>query len=149
MKYLVGPLTDRILVKQKICQEIDEAEELLEVTVKPAKNTRSLRQNAMQFKWYQDAELQGDMTSQEYRALCKLTIGVPILRDEDEDFRLVYDEVIRPLDYESKLKIMMEPIDLPVTSRMTVKQNSKFLDRVHQFFTIDLGFQMTDPAETK
>ena len=146
MKYLIGALTNRDVIKQKICDEIDTSEEFLEITVQPAKNTRSLQQNRLQFTWHKEAGEQGDMTASEYRAYCKLHFGVPILRMEDDEFRAIYDEIIRPLAYEKKIALMIEPIDLPVTSRMTVKQKTQYLDKVNAFYASQ-GFRLTQPED--
>jgi hypothetical protein len=105
---------------------------------------RSNDQNRLQRLWMLEAEEQGDMTAEEYRAYCKLHFGVPILRAEDDDFKSVYDQVIRPLPYDAKLKLMQVPIDLPVTSRMTTGQKTRYLDQVKQFFE-EQGFQLTQP----
>jgi hypothetical protein len=105
---------------------------------------RSTDQNRLQRLWMLEAEEQGDMTAEEYRAYCKLHFGVPILRAEDDDFKAVYDQVIRPLPYDAKLKLMQVPIDLPVTSRMTAGQKARYLDQVKQFFE-EQGFQLTQP----
>ena len=106
------------------------------------KDLRSLQQNRMQHKWLRDMEKQGDQTAEEYRAYCKLHFGVPLRRIEDDNFRAVYDEVIRPLDYEKKLKIMSVPIDLPVTSEMSVETMAKYLKAVSDF-GIERGFRLT------
>jgi transposase len=91
---------------------------------------RSIEQNRLQFQWFRDLEKQGDMTAQEYRAYSKLHFGVPLLRSEDEEFRTIYDEIIRPLPYEKKLQLMVEPIDLPVTSRMNVGTMTAYLKQM-------------------
>lgn len=117
----------------------------LQMVLKPGKEPRSSQQNRLQFQWFNDAEQQGDDTAIGYRAYCKLHIGVPILRAEDEEFRAVYDAIIKPAPYEHKLMMMREPIDLPVTSRMSIKQFTKYLDAVWHHFT-SKGFQLTDPA---
>ena len=60
------------------------------------------------------------------RRECKLTIGCRILRRDSEDFAATYDLIIRPLDYEKKLKAM----DLiSVSSIMTVKQFCEYIKR--------------------
>ena len=151
MKYLVGPLSNIDEIRSKLIADLEHAAasgDVIEIEVKPAKNTRRLAQNNLQFQWYLDAESQGDMTAQEYRAYCKAWFGVPILIAEDEAFRAVYDSVIRPLDYEQKLELMAPPIDLPITSRMTVKQMSKYLDAVHAHF-IGKGIQLTDTDQRR
>jgi hypothetical protein len=128
----------------KLLETIKGQEYPLTLTFKPGEDSRSNRQNRLSFEWYNDASKQGDQEPWEYRAYCKLHFGVPILRAEREDFRLQYDEIVKPLPYAEKLALMIGPIELPVTSLMTVKQMSKYLDAVWQHFT-GLGFQLTDP----
>jgi hypothetical protein len=105
---------------------------------------RSHRQNRLQQQWMRDAEDQGDMTAEEYRGLCKLTCGVPILRAENEHFRKRYDEVVKPLPYEQKLAFMQEPLDLPVTRMMTVSQHTRYLDAVQRLLA-GQGIKLTEP----
>ena len=56
---------------------------------------------------------------------------MPILRAEDDEFRKVYDEAIKGLDYEKKLQIMKI---LPVTSIMTTAQLSAYLEAIKTDF---------------
>lgn len=105
---------------------------------------RSIEQNKLQRLWVREAEEQGDHPAEEYRGLCKLWFGVPILLAEDDEFAEVWYKTIAHLDYEQKLACMMIPIDLPVTRRMTAKQKKAYLDRIYDHFT-GKGFQLTDP----
>jgi hypothetical protein len=117
------------------------------VRLAEGEESRSEKQNRLQFRWYKDAEVQGDQTAQEYRALCKLHFGVPILRMEEDDFRQRYDRLIRPMPYEQKLELMAEPFDLPITSIMNVQQMSQYLDRMWNHFTVNRGMLLTDPSQ--
>lgn len=105
---------------------------------------RSLDQNRLQHMWMLELEMQGDMTASEYRAYCKLHFGVPLLRQENEAFRLQYDSVVRPLTYDQKIEIMKEPIDFPTTRLMTMRQKKVYLDDVYTFWT-GKGFRLTNP----
>lgn len=116
----------------------------LQITIKAGKEPRSAQQNRLAFQWYKDAAEQGDSTAPQYRAQCKLWFGVPIMR-EDEDFRIKYDEVIKGLPYETKIALMDEPFNFPITSLMNVKQFTRYLDCVWNHFS-DKGFQLTDPS---
>lgn len=110
---------------------------------------RSTDQNRLQRLWINEAvEQLGDETAEEKRAYCKLHLGVPILRNENEMFKTAYDEVIRPLPYELKLKAMMVPLDFPVTRVMTTKQHKQYLDAIYQHFS-ELGVKLTDPEEAR
>lgn len=108
-------------------------------------NKRSLEQNRLQRLWCVEISDQlGDRTPEEVRGYCKLTLGVPILREESETFREQYDRVVKPLPYEQKLAVMMEPLDLPVTRYMTTKQKAKYLDAVFRYWS-EQGIVLTQP----
>jgi len=103
---------------------------------------RSKDQNALQFLWASEAAQQlGDRTADEVRRTWKLHHGVPILREASAEFRAVYDEAIKPLPYELKVKAMHF---LPVTSEMTVRQMVQYLDTV-QRECLEQGLRLTDP----
>tara|TARA_R110000803_G_scaffold63842_1_gene124580 strand:- start:2315 stop:2767 length:453 start_codon:yes stop_codon:yes gene_type:complete len=61
------------------------------------------------------------------RCECKLRVGVPILRRDNEDFKKVYDKNIRHYDYEEKLKIMSL---IQVSSLMNVEQGSEYINGI-------------------
>ena len=90
------------------------------------------------------SEQLGDQTPEKVRGYCKLTIGVPILRAENEAFCEKYDRIIRPLPYETKLELMTEPMDWPVTRIMTTKQKANYLDQMQRHFA-EQGITLTDP----
>jgi hypothetical protein len=106
---------------------------------------RSLNQNRTQFLWFAEIARQlGDMTPEDVRAYCKLHLAVPILRQENEAFRDVYDRILRPLPYEHKLACMSPPIDMPVTSQMTKPQAMQYLDAMQQHWA-ERGIVLTNP----
>ncbi len=108
---------------------------------------RSLKQNGLQMKWLGEIAAQlGDQTAEEIRGFCKLTIGVPIMRAESPSFREQYDAIIRPLPYEHKLAMMMEPFDFKVTRLMDTKQFTTYLDGVHRYWS-SKGIALTDPGD--
>lgn len=108
---------------------------------------RTTKQNKMQRLWMLEIAAQlGDRTPEEVRGECKLTLGVPILREENDVFRMRYDEVVRPLSYEQKLHIMMEPLDMPVTRLMTACQHSRYLESIIRHYTAQ-GIVLTIPAD--
>jgi len=76
--------------------------------------SRTTEQNKLQRMWLLEiSEQLGDQTAEEVRGYCKLTMGVPILRAENEAFAEKYDRIIKPFPYETKLELMMEPMDSP------------------------------------
>lgn len=111
---------------------------------------RSNDQNRLQRLWINEAEQQGDMTAEEYRAYCKLHFGVPMLRNENDTFAELYDSKIRdrvpPYSYEQKLEFMAIPWDMHVTRLMTIKQHDKYLNMMHDHFT-SLGMILTIPND--
>tara|TARA_R110000822_G_scaffold281251_2_gene402951 strand:+ start:43 stop:480 length:438 start_codon:yes stop_codon:yes gene_type:complete len=110
---------------------------------------RSLEQNKLQRKWMTEiAEQSEGHTPEDLRAFCKLTIGVPILRAENEIFREKYDRIVRPLSYEERIEVMAVPLDIPVTRIMTTKQKTAYLDAVYKFFT-ERGIVLTVPESER
>lgn len=108
---------------------------------------RSVEQNRLQRMWMNEAAEQlGDHTAEELRAYSKLHHGVPILRNENEEFREAYDRVIRPHSYEDKLTMMALPLDFPVTRLMTTDQKTRYLDAVYQDFK-GQGVLLTEPEQ--
>lgn len=114
------------------------------VTVNPGR-LRSTEQNRLQRLWLAEiADQRGDMTAEEVRGHAKLHFGVPILRNENEAWRVEYDRIVKPLPYEVKLRLMQEPLSFPVTSVMTTKQKTAFLDAMHRFWA-EQGVILTEP----
>jgi hypothetical protein len=106
---------------------------------------RTVDQNRLQRLWMGEiAEQLGDQTPEEVRGYCKLAIGVPILRAENDAFREAYDKHIKGLPYETKMAMMMEPLDWPVTRLMTTAQKSRYLDGVQRRFA-EQGVRLTQP----
>lgn len=110
---------------------------------------RSTAQNRLQNMWFKEiSEQKGDITPAEARAYCKLTIGIPILRDQNEAFRIRYDEIVKPLPYEQKIAFMSEPLNLPVTSLMNTKQFTEYLDGIIRHFG-EQGIVLTMPDDIR
>lgn len=116
----------------------------VEIVVRKRQVKRSIDQNRLQRKWMLEAEAQGDQTAEEYRGYCKLHFAVPMLRWELPEFCEKYDRIVKPLPYELKLELMMEPLDFPCTRLMSKDQKTRYLDAVYQHFT-SLGMRLTDP----
>lgn len=116
------------------------------IEVKAEKRGRTIEQNKLQRKWMLEAQQQGDMTAEEYRGYCKLHIGVPILLAESEEFAAKYAQYVKPLPYETKMALMMEPFDFPVTRLMDTSQKGRYLDKCYVYLT-GLGFKLTEPKQ--
>lgn len=108
---------------------------------------RSVEQNRLQRALINEiTEQWPGHTTEMVRGYCKLCIGVPILRAENEIFADRYDKFIKGRPYEEKIALMMEPLDLPVTRIMTVAQKTKYLEQVYQHFT-EKGLQLSVMGE--
>lgn len=93
---------------------------------------RSLSQNAIAHVWYEQiARTLREDTPEGVKCECKLRLGVPILRAEDEQFRAFYDASIKPMTYEQKLQAMRF---VPVTSIMEKSQLSRYLQDMQSHF---------------
>ncbi len=95
---------------------------------------RSLDQNGQSHVWYSQLakELPED-NELGWKRYCKLTLGVPLLRAQDSQFRELYDKCIRKtLTYEQKLEAMDI---LPVTSRMDTEQFNYYLEAMQNHFS--------------
>ncbi len=109
---------------------------------------RSTAQNRLAQRWFTDIAVQlGDQTHEDVRAECKLRFGVPILRAQNEAFKLSYDRVLKHLPYEPKLEAI-KAFDLPVTRLMTVKQMTEFMEQMQLHWSVQ-GVRLTDPEALK
>lgn len=118
-------------IRENAVLAILRAEEGARVTIGP--KGRTLPQNAFSHAWYEEiAHAFPEDDELGWKCYCKLHHGVPILRAEDEEFRDAYDATIKGLSYEQKLQVMRV---LPVTSRMNVKQLTKYADAVRDDFS--------------
>lgn len=135
--------------ERKMLVKFIEAQPLPMTVVMQTVGKRSAQQNRLNRQWMRDIEQQLDGWSAEYaRGYCKLHFGIPILRNEDEDFCKEYDAVIRPLPYDAKLKLMMVPFDFGVTRLFTTKQQTAYLDAINQHFS-EQGVVLTNPDDLK
>ena len=105
-------------------------------------NERSTDQNSMMYALYGDIARQSeDLSVQDVRRQCKLTIGIPILRAADNDYSTWYDRTIKPMAYEDKL-MLMDHYD--VTSMLTKEQASEYLNTI-LFNYGKQGYALDDP----
>ena len=105
---------------------------------------RSVDQNRLQRLLLNEISEQSGHTKEEVRAYCKLAIGVPILKDEDDYFREKYDRLIQPHTAQERLEMMALPLDFPVTRLMTTKQMTAYIDEIYRHFT-SKGMVLTVP----
>lgn len=132
--------------RQSILRRIESHKLPFSVSIEAGRN-RTVKQNKLQRLWLNEiAEQMPEHTAEQWRGICKLHFGVPIMRAASDGFQDTYDSVVRPMPYEQKLQLMMVPLDLPVTRLMNTRQNTEYLDAIYQHF-ITLGVALTDPGD--
>jgi len=154
------PLPDRLTAEELhvVIHNADEKDKLwtllkqvdfdqaMEVSIKPVGKDRSTMQNRMVWQWFRDAEKQGSMKAWEYRSYAKLHFGVPILRRDSESYKEKYDRIVKPLSYEVKRELMVEPMEFPVSSAFNKKQMVEWLDAVKYWLESE-GIALTNTEE--
>lgn len=103
---------------------------------------RTGQQSNLMWLWASEAAVQlQDREAGEIQREWKLRHGIPILREENPDFRTLYDKALKPLPYERKVEAMRF---IPVTSELKVRQMVRFLDAVSRECA-EQGIKLTDP----
>ena len=116
-------------VQQKIA-EMFASHGWLKLT--PSTQKRSLDANSLSHVWYAElARQKGDHTTHEYRNICKLHHGVPILRRDNEEFREFYNRFFLKLTYEEKLDAMNW---LSVSSTMSKEQMTEYMNEIQKMY---------------
>jgi hypothetical protein len=142
MKYILYK-EDRDKIRKAIYQYLNGLDDkTYQIVISEYDDGRSSQQNRLYYSLLKELSEQGDSTIDEYRAISKLHIGVPIMRTDDE-FRARYDKVIKPMPYETKLELMR--MDFPVTSLMTVEQMQTFIDNFYAYWS-GKGFILSEVA---
>jgi hypothetical protein len=105
---------------------------------------RSYEQNRLMWMWASEAATQRQgMTAREVQSEWKLIFGTPALCAENDGFAAAWANIDRKLTYEEKLELMNY---FSVTSLMTSKQLSSFLDEVYRY-NVERGIELTRPDD--
>ena len=127
----------------------------MSVEWKEHKGKRSIPSNDLSYVWYAEIAkarclISGEdlkSTKQSVRYECKLRFGVPILREESELFRRIYDNGIKHLfTYEEKIQAMEI---LPVTSLMTPDQMNWYLRDLQMTMAQEEHIILMTPTESE
>lgn len=103
---------------------------------------RSVPQNRLFYLMYDIIAKQlygGD--NEHARNECKLTIGVPILRRDSEQFHKTYDKLLKPASYEDKLA-MMEYIS--VSSIFDKAQGTEYIQKIFDSYADKRGVKWSE-----
>lgn len=105
-------------------------------------------QNRLSFAWYQDiARDLGDRDVSEVRAECKVIHGAPILCQEVPAFEASWSRLRSRFSHEEIIEFVRDT-ELPVTSLMTVRQMSAYLDAVQRRYA-PMGVHLRSLADLK
>ena len=111
----------------------------LAISIRPGRD-RSTEQNRLwQAMYKRISEMTGQGSPKEVWAYCKLMIGVPILRRDDERFAAGYDRYFSHLSFEEQLFLMganplFGPDGFPVTRLFGTRQGSEYTDAIADYY---------------
>lgn len=109
---------------------------------------RTNPQNRTINMWYAQIAAEMDQSNaSDVRAECKLQFGVPILRRDNDAFRIEYDESFKALPYGQKRRIF-KALEPAVTSIMTTKQLAEYMNAMQEHFH-GAGIALIDPELRK
>ena len=110
---------------------------------------RTTPQNSLLHHYLTEVHQQNPQHSYEqYRGLCKLFFGVPILCEDDPEYaQVMQEDFYDKLPYEMQVKYMMKPIDVAVTREMSKGQMQRYLDAIYHHFTANRGLRLTQPMD--
>lgn len=110
---------------------------------------RSLKQNRLYHAWFNELASQDDnMDASEYEGHTKAFVGVKMMMAEDLEYKEYIERFFKDRSYtiEEKIKMLQPPFGLPVSSLMTTKQFTRYLEEVHLYWA-KKGFVLTFPDE--
>ncbi len=102
---------------------------------------RSEVQNRLQHAMYREIGKQLYGKDEEFaKCECKLTIGVPLLRETNEDFKKIYDFNLKKLDYEAKLQVISV---INVSSLLSMGAAHQYIEKIYDDYA-QKGVNWTD-----
>ena len=100
--------------------------------VTPSTQKRSLDANALSHVWYAEISKQkGDQSAFDYKNVCKLHHGVPILRRDSEKFKAFYARFFINLSYPEKLAAVKY---ISITSLFDKTQMTEYLKQIEMTY---------------
>ena len=106
---------------------------------------RSHPQNATVHAWFGQIAAETGQTAAEVKAECKLRYGLPIMAAECHAWVAEWEGCYRALPYHAQVKLFEL---LPMTSKMTTRQMSAFMDAVQKEYRAQ-GIDLIDPEARK
>ena len=104
---------------------------------------RSLAANRLAFAWYKSIGKQTGDDSHWVRCFCKLTFGVPILCEHNDDFSDWCGHVLYKMSYPTQIDSM---VWIEVTRLFTVKQFTQYLTDIEHHYGSE-GISLPHPED--
>ena len=104
---------------------------------------RTKAQNRLIHEWFADVGNQTGESAKEVKLRAKLDIGCPILCRDDPEFSEFFDLGLKHLPYDKQRRSMKF---VPVTSILTVRQMSEFMDQFEKEHRAQ-GLYLTIPED--
>ena len=123
----VKSIDDLPAVEKSIVELLEKYGKLI-VNVVDARR-RSDLQNRLQHAMYREIANQLYGNEEDHaKNECKLTIGVPLLRETNEEFRKIYDRNLKRLDYAAKLQVISV---INVSSILSMGAAHQYIDKIY------------------
>ena len=123
----VKSIDDLPAVEKSIVELLEKYGKLI-VNVVDARR-RSDLQNRLQHAMYREIAKQLYGKDEDHaKNECKLTIGVPLLRETNEEFRKIYDRNLKRLDYAAKLQVISV---INVSSILSMGAAHQYIDKIY------------------
>ena len=118
-------------VNQAACEWFREGK-MVDVKVRESAPSRLDAMKALQHHWYNELSAQTGKSAKYMNAYCKLVFGVPIAR-ENEEFKTIYDQVIKNLPQSKKIYLMGPPVSITVTGNFNTQQMHRYLNAIKEW----------------
>jgi hypothetical protein len=122
-----------------ITKAISEGGQVL--TIKDEDKSRNNAQNRLAFTLYNHVDTVSKSTNA--REYCKYHFGISILIADDAEMMDFFKLVMSKLSYEERISSMVK---MPVTSLMTVKQFTAFIEKIYNHYDPQ-GLQLPKPDD--
>lgn len=113
------------------------------IEIKEGSESRSSKQRRLQFKWYRERALFNGTTADHEQRYCKLTHGLPILREDSDAFNEMCERVLDIQGYTMQIALMDY---FEVTRLFNIEQNVEYLTAI-EHESVGNGCFLTHPDD--
>lgn len=126
--FIVGGEGDRRAAMKAIYEMRIDQSHPMEISVGPHKKKRSLSQNALMWKWINEV------------------VDI-VCSDTGNDADQIHDWFKQKFLSPTMVELGGEVVEYRTTTNLTTEQMSEYMNRIHAFVTLDLGFVLTLPED--